>query len=245
MRELELVANVPPEVIVLDEQETCTYLPEQMARQPLRLPIRMLSPEELDVRLDAGDRRYGRFLYNQKCPTCRACEAIRIDVPQFRGSKTQRRVKRKGDTLFDVEIGDATVDDERLALFSKHEVERNLRRRGEAITIEGYGRFLVDSCADGFELRYRVDGRLVGIAIVDRGADSLSAVYTYYDPVLEPYSPGVYSILTEIELCRKLGLRWLYLGLYVASCKELAYKASYVPHERRVAGTWTRFDKKE
>jgi arginine-tRNA-protein transferase len=243
MRELELIANVPPEVIVLDEEEQCTYLPERVARQPLRLPIRMLSHEELDARLDAGDRRYGRFLYNQNCPACRACEAIRIDVPAFRPSKTQRRTKRRGDLLFSVELGAPRVDDERVELFSKHELLRNLRRRGEPITAEGYARFLVDSCADGLEICYRTGDRLAGVAVMDRAADSLSAVYTYYDPDLHRASPGVYSILTQIELCRRWGLRWLYLGLYVAGCKELAYKADYLPHERRIDGVWTRFEK--
>jgi arginine-tRNA-protein transferase len=244
VRELQLIPNIPPEVVVLDDEETCTYLPEKTARQPLRMPIRFLSRKELDARLEAGDRRYGRFLYNQKCPSCRACEAIRVDVAKFQPSRTQRRVKSKGDAIFRMEVGPVVCDDERVALFSKHETERGLRRRSEAISAEGYARFLVDSCVQGFEMRYAVDGHLVGVAIVDRGEDALSAVYTYYDPTLNKASPGVYSILAQIELCRQWGLRWLYLGLYVGACKELAYKADYIPHERRVDGAWTRFEKR-
>ncbi len=242
MRELELIPNIPPEVVVLDEAEPCTYLPDRTARQPLRMPIRFLSRSELDARLDAGDRRYGRFLYHQKCPKCRACEALRVDAPAFQPSRTQRRVKAKGDALFCVEVGPVVCDDERVELFSKHETDRGLRRRSEPINLEGYARFLVDSCVEGFEVRYLRDGALCGVAIVDRGDDALSAVYTYYDPALEKASPGVYSILTEIELCRRWGLRWLYLGLYVEACKELAYKAQYLPHERRIEGVWTRFE---
>jgi arginine-tRNA-protein transferase len=242
MRELELIPNIPPEVVVLDEEEQCTYLPDRTARQPLRMPIRFLSRNEMDARLDAGDRRYGRFLYHQKCAKCRACEALRVDAPVFKPSRTQRRVKAKGDALFRVEIGPIVCDEERVALFSKHETERGLRRRSEPITAEGYARFLVDTCAEGFEVRYLQDGQLVGVAVMDRGEDALSAVYTYYDPRWEKASPGVYSILVQIELCRRWGLRWLYLGLYVGECRELAYKAQYVPHERRIDGTWTRFE---
>lgn len=243
MRELELIPNIPPEVVVLDEEETCTYLPDRMARQPLRMPIRFLTRPELDARLDAGDRRYGRFLYSQKCPSCRACEALRVDVEKFKPSRTQRRVQSKGDQLFRIEIGPVICDDERVALFSKHETERGLRRRSEPISAEGYARFLVDTCAEGFELRYLHEGALAGVAILDRADDALSAVYTYYDPALNKASPGVYSILAQIELCKRWGLRWLYLGLYVGACKELAYKADYLPHERRIDGAWTRFDR--
>lgn len=245
MRELDLLPSIPPEIVVLDEEDACTYLPAERARQPLRMPVRALSRAELDARLAAGDRRYGRFLYNQECPRCRACEALRVDVARFRPSRTQRRVKARGDARLRVEIGGVVCDEARVALFSKHEAERGLRRRAEAITLEGYARFLADSCAETFELRYLEEGRLAGVAVVDRGATSLSAVYTFFDPALESLSPGVYSILTEIELCRRWGLDWLYLGLYVAACKELAYKAEYAPNERRVRGAWTRFEERE
>lgn len=242
MRELEVVPGEPPELVILDEPEPCTYLADRVARQPLRMPLRALGPAELDARLEAGDRRYGRFLYHQRCPACRACEALRVDVPVFRPSRSQRRTKRVGDARFEVELGPPIVDAERVALFNEHESRRGLRRRAEELTIDAYERFLVDTCAEGVEIRYRVDGALAGVAVADKGRDALSAVYTYYDPDLEALSPGTYSILTQVELCREWGLRWLYLGLYVADCPELAYKARFRPHERRVAGAWRRFE---
>jgi arginine-tRNA-protein transferase len=242
VRELEVVPGNPPELVVLDEEEPCTYLPDRLARQPLRMPLRVLSPEELDVRLEEGDRRYGRFLYRQHCPTCRACEALRVDVPVFRPSRSQRRVKKAGDTRITVEVGPVLVDELRVALFNEHESRRGLRRRPDPLSLEGYARFLADTCAEGVEVRYHAGGRLVGVAVADRGKDALSAVYTFYDPDLEALSPGTYSILTQVELCRVWGLRWLYLGLYVADCPELAYKSRYRPHERRVAGVWQRFE---
>lgn len=232
----------PPELVVLDQEEPCVYLDHRVARQPLRMPLRALAPAELDAHLDEGDRRYGRFLYRQRCPGCCACEALRVDVPAFRPSRSQRRAKKAGDARLSVEIGPVAVDERRVALFNEHELRRGLRRRPEALTIEGYERFLADTCVDGMELRYYARGELVGVAIADRGRDALSAVYTYYDPDLEALSPGTYSVLSQVDLCRAWGLRWLYLGLYVADCPELSYKARYRPHERRVAGAWQRFE---
>jgi arginine-tRNA-protein transferase len=109
---------------------------------------------------------------------------------------------------------------------------------GEPIDSAGYGAFLVDTCTDSFEMRYRVRGELVGIAVVDRAADALSAVYTFFDPRFASLSPGTYSILKQIELCRRWRLRWLYLGLYVDGCNSMTYKSRFHPHERLVSGSW-------
>jgi arginine-tRNA-protein transferase len=121
---------------------------------------------------------------------------------------------------------------------------------GDPIDETGYGAFLVDSCTESFEIRYIVDNtvegmtesQLAGVAIVDRGSDALSAVYTYFDPDLGHLSPGVFSVLEQIELCKRWGLRWLYLGLYVRNCSSMAYKARYLPHERLLDGEWVVID---
>jgi arginine-tRNA-protein transferase len=102
---------------------------------------------------------------------------------------------------------------------------------------------LADSCCDSFELRYRIGGELIGVAIVDRGERSLSAVYCYYDPHYGRFSPGVYSILYQLELCRRWGLPHLYLGLTIEGCKAMTYKRRYLPHERLVGGEWQRFER--
>jgi arginine-tRNA-protein transferase len=99
------------------------------------------------------------------------------------------------------------------------------------------------TCCDSFEMRYRVGGRLVGIALVDRGAQALSAVYCYYDPEHERLGIGTYSILKQIELCRAYGLSHVYLGLFIDDCDRMRYKARFLPHERLVGGRWRRFER--
>ena len=69
----------------------------------------------------------------------------------------------------------------------------------------------------------------------------MSAVYFYWNPKFAPLSPGVYSILKQFELCQHLGLDYLYLGLYIATCQAMAYKGLYLPHQRLVGGMWRRF----
>lgn len=233
------------EWVVYDGSGPCPYLPGRTARMPMRIPTRPLTPAELASRLVAGDRRQGHFLYRPSCPRCRACEAIRVDAGAFVPTRTQRRVLRRGDTELEMEIGRPTLTAEKLALYNRHKIERNLVMSEEVMDSAGYKRFLVDTCTETIEIVYRHRGKLVAVAVADRAADALSAVYTFFDPDYARLSPGVYSILKQIELCRAWQLRYLYLGLYVADCTALRYKASYHPHERRVGGVWQRFERPE
>lgn len=240
-----VLPTMPPELVVVDEEEPCPYLPGKTARRPLRIPIRPLTRAELDGRLEIGDRRSGPFLYNQRCNACSACEPLRIDVREIELSRAQKRVERAGARAILTEVGDPIVDPERVALFAKHEELRGLRQRERALDAHEYARFLVESSAPSFEIRYRLasTGALLGVAITDRGASSLSAVYTYYDPDHARLSPGVYSILTQLRLCREWGIRWLYLGLAIGESPHMRYKLDWLPHERRIDGAWKRFDR--
>jgi arginine-tRNA-protein transferase len=235
--------SAPPEWLVWDDTIRCPYLPTQTARLPLRLPMRHLRPAELAERLAAGDRRQGVLLYRPTCPTCSACEAIRLEVDRFQPSRTQQRVWRRGDARLQTELGKPETTAEKVALYNAHKVERGLLVGDGLLDLPGYEQFLVESCTDTIELTYRLDGQLVGVAIVDRASDALSAVYCFYDPDHGALSLGTYSILKQIALCRSWGLRYLYLGLYVGDCNAMRYKARYMPHERLVAGVWQRFEK--
>ena len=239
-----MLVTTPPEIVVRDEEDACVYLPGRRARQPLRQPIRRLTAAEFDMRLAAGDRRAGSLLYNQACPSCAACQAIRVDVRAFQPSRSQRRAQTKGDAAVTVQLGPIVVDDRRLSLYRAHEQGRGLDHGGRPpIDALEYESFFAESCVDGFEVRYLVGGELCGVAIVDRGARSLSAVYTFWDPAYAALSLGTYSILTQIALARGWDLDWLYLGLAIRENRSMAYKLAFMPHERRMGGVWQPFSR--
>lgn len=208
----------------------------------MRLPSRMLSPVELDQRLAEGDRRHGAFLYRPSCDACAACEAIRLPVADVRSRRSHRRVLAKGDAVFRAELGPPVVDEARLALYEKHKALRGLSTEaGKTLDRRGYEAFLVERCVPSFEMRYFDGERLAAVAVVDRGREALSAVYCLWDPDYERLGLGTYSILKQVELARRMGLRWLYLGLYIEDNAHMSYKARFVPNERLVDGRWVRF----
>lgn len=240
---IPLLPGNPPELVVYDKPGRCPYLAGRVAHLPLRLPVLPLTRKQLDEHLGEGDRRQGFVLYRTACATCQACEPIRIDVPLFQPNRAQRRIRRRGQDNFRVELGPAFCDEKRVALYNLHKRARGLTDGQAPIDARGYADFLVSTCCESFELRYWVGSELAGVAITDRAEDSLSAVYCYYDPRFERLSPGAFSILEQIQLCRRWGLRYLYLGLYIAECSAMQYKAHYLPHERLLDGRWVRFER--
>ena len=236
-----IIPGSPPEVVVYDEPHDCPYLEERVALLPLRVPARKLQPTEVDERLVSGDRRQGMFLYRTACPTCRACEPIRLDVETFAPNRSQRRVQARASRELVVELGSPTADERRVELYNRH---KELRGLGEgAIDLAGYREFLVMTCCETFELRYRYHDKLIGVALVDRGESSLSAVYCYYDPAFERLGVGTFSILKQVELARAWRLKHVYLGLFIGECERMRYKARFLPHERLIDGRWAPFQR--
>ena len=233
----------PPEWTVTDAPTRCPYLPGEVARLPLRLPLRAVGPREFAAHLRAGDRRQGLLLYRTQCPFCTACEPIRIRVAAFRPDQTQRRTFRRGEAQLQCAIAPPMVTAEKVALYNRHKLERGLLVGDGLLDATSYEQFLVDTCTDTIEITYRYQGMLVGVALADRAADALSAVYCYYDPGYARLSLGTYSILKQIEYCRAWKLPYLYLGLYVAGCQAMSYKARFLPHERLIGGSWRHFDR--
>lgn len=224
--------------VIWDQSEPCPYLPDQVARLPLRVPPTRLSAAQLDEQLEEGDRRSGRLLYRPSCPACNACEALRVDVQAFEANKSQRRTWRRNVDELTITVGPPKVDAVRLTLYNRHKLERGLSRSGDATGELAYRQWLVDSLCPTVEVDYWLADRLIAVSIVDLGATAASSVYHYFDPDESKRSLGVFSALAEMAWLKQRGLRWYYLGLYVHACDRLNYKAEYRPHERRVGGQW-------
>jgi leucyl-tRNA---protein transferase len=228
-------------IIIQDQLQPCPYLSHTVARMPLRLPIGKLSGDMTDSLLALGYRRSGDFVYRTQCPQCVACEPTRVLVDEFRWTTSMRRVLKRGDANLRVEIGPVKSDPSRIQLFNLHRQLRHLARDEEPVDEEGYRSFLVESCCDTFELSFWLGPKLAAVSVVDQGTQSLSAVYTYFDPALSKFSLGTYSILKQFEQAQQLQLKYVYLGMYVAENKHLNYKARFMPQQRFIAGQWHGF----
>jgi arginine-tRNA-protein transferase len=162
-------------------------------------------------------------------------------VQRFAPNRSQRRTWNRAESELFVELGPLEATEEKARLYNLHKFGRGLSKGEDSIDLEGYRAFLGESCCESFELRYRRGDKLVGVAITDRSDEALSAVYCYFDPDYGRLSPGTYSILKQVDLARRWGLRYVYLGLYVAGCGSMSYKSRFLPHERLLDGQWVEF----
>ena len=80
------------------------------------------------------------------------------------------------------------------------------------------------------------------VSIVDRLDDGLSSVYTFFEPDVAGASLGTYNVVWQIELCRRLGLPYLYLGYWIPGSDKMNYKASFRPLELLLGGEWRPYE---
>lgn len=92
----------------------CPYLPAETAQLSYRL-IRKISVLEYEQMLSRGWRRFGNQFFRPNCPQCAGCRSLRVNVPHFSPSKSQRRIlKRNADLRIEIRPPGVTADHLRL-----------------------------------------------------------------------------------------------------------------------------------
>jgi arginine-tRNA-protein transferase len=211
--------------------EPCGYLPDHLSQLEYE-PVGDLDPEAYGARLAAGWRRFGHLLFQPRCPSCRACRSLRIDVARFRPDRSQRRTAARNAGVVEPTIGPPTLTRDAIHLFSRFHHDRS-RRRGweERDDSRAFAASFLSNPLPTEEWRYEIDGRLVGLGYVDVTPIGLSAIYFVHDPDESRRSLGTWNVLSLIAETARRGLPHAYLGFHVRDCLSLSYKASFRPHE--------------
>ena len=215
----------------------CLYFADRDARTQLLHPGEPRSPADYAVLARAGFRRSGPDLYRPRCDSCRACIPTRVPVDRFRPGRRFRRVLRRNADL-SVRVQPAGADDACFDLYARYIDGRHRDGEMYPASRSHLRRLLQPDWAGTFLLTARLAGRLVASAVTDSHDDGLSAIYTFFDPDLPARSLGVFSILKQIEACRRRGLPYLYLGYWIADSDKMKYKIDYQPLQLLVDGRW-------
>lgn len=219
----------------------CGYLPGMIACNVFVDPDVAMNPAAYSSLLSQGFRRSGAHVYRPWCDTCQACVPARIPVDDFKAGRSQRRARQENRGL-EVRSVPAGFDPEHYALYQAYTRARHEDGEMADATIAEYEDFLVAPWCDTRFLEFRLEGRVVAVAVTDVLDDALSAVYTFYDPALQQRSLGVNAILHQIDLARSEGLTWLYLGYWIGNSRKMSYKGRYRPLELLRNGCWQRFE---
>ncbi|RMZ88967.1 hypothetical protein DV736_g3798, partial [Chaetothyriales sp. CBS 134916] len=76
---------------------------------------------------------------------------------------------------------------------------------------------------------YRLDGKLVAVAVLDLLSHAVSSVYLFYHPDYSQWDWGKISALREIALTIEGGYEYYYMGYYIHSCIKMRYKGTFAP----------------
>ncbi len=230
-----------PIKLFLSMPHPCPYLPEEEATTLVIDPDLRMDSSLLTKLTRTGFRRSGDMIYRPHCARCAACVSLRVSVNCFAPTRSQRRVWRRN---LDVETRaePARFDAQHFALYLKYQAARHPASSMHDPDPEKYESFLISERADTDFFVMRIEGRLAGVAVADRLADGLSAVYTFFDPALTKRSLGTYAILWEIEYARTLGLEWVYLGYWIEACGKMSYKTKFTPAQGYIENRWQPID---
>ena len=215
----------------------CSYLSGREATTVFVDPSLPKNPMLYTLLSRLGFRRSGTHIYLPGCARCSACIPVRIPVDRFRPRRIHRRVRAANRDL-SFRILPAHFDARHFALYRRYLATRHARGGMDDPTPEQYRDFLTSTWCDTSFFEYALGESVVAVSVIDRLADALSCVYTFFDPVQSRRSLGTYAILHAIEVARRHSLDWLYLGYYIADSPKMRYKSDYLPQERLVDGRW-------
>lgn len=215
----------------------CAYLPGHVAAdQAFSAP--RLPTGTYTMLMDLNFRRSGCMLYRPVCPGCTQCQNIRIPVAEFTPNRTQRRCWKINADL-NVRVERAVPTAEKHRLFREY---LSTRHDGQMTGAwDDFCGFLYDTPVKTRDVVMRSGERLVGVGVIDIEPTAISTVYFYYATDEPRRSLGTFNILWSIELCRGLGIPYLYLGYYIRDARKMNYKIRFRPYELLTPeGIWVR-----
>ena len=214
----------------------CPYVPGRSARFSGFDCDRPLPDGLYDSLMQVNFRRNGSVVYRPSCRSCSDCRMIRLPVDDLVPNRSQRRCLKRNEDVT-VTLEPARPSDEKHALYGRYLAARHTSESQDGDAMDGsreeFESFLYTSCVTTEDLVFRdASGKLLAVSVVDREPKSLSAVYCYYDPAESVRrSLGVFNILTLVDVARRQGLDFVYLGYWLGDSRKMNYKAAFEPSE--------------
>ena len=220
-------------------ESQCGYLPNQQERLLIAItddqpPMTAALYEHL---LGHGFRRSHNDVYRPYCNLCSACQSLRVLAAEFSASRNQRRIINRNNDLQQRVV--TKPGDDYAALFCDFIEQRHKDGAMYPPVPDSFWQWCDCDWMQSYFVEWRNnDGKLVMVSVIDSLSDSLSAMYTFFDPALEKRSLGTYSILQLIALCDAENKQYLYLGYQIDACNKMNYKARFMPNERLIGNQW-------
>jgi leucyl-tRNA---protein transferase len=219
----------------------CGYLPAETWQLKYAL-VRNLTREKYWELINTGWRRFGHVLFRPACPSCTACQPIRVLTNEYQPNRSQRRLIKANENSVVLKVQTPELNDEKLNLYMRHHHEHSQRKGWPTPSLIG-GVEHISSIIDGpfpvEEWCYYIDDKLVSVSYMDVLKDGLSGIYFFYDPDYKDRQLGTWILVSMIKQAAERGMPYAYLGYFVKGCRSMEYKGHYKPSEiLQPDGTW-------
>ncbi|WP_213994695.1 arginyltransferase [Arsukibacterium sp.] len=226
----------------LTQPSPCSYLPAEQEQLVVLLPDEPVTAELYRQLLTVNFRRSGEQSYTPHCPTCRACQSVRIVPQQWQASRSQRRLLNKaGRAGLQYRLVNQADINQYFPLFAAYIAFKHDDGIMFPANEQQLSSMLECSWLPVRFLEVYQDQQLVSVSIIDELADSYSAVYTFFAEQYQQLSPGKLAILFLLQQARLDNKAFVYLGYWVEACQKMAYKAEFTPQQRFIQGQWHSF----
>ncbi len=215
----------------------CSYLKNQQAINQVIDPEYPLDQKKYLALSQLGFRRSGNQVYRPGCSNCNRCIATRISVEQFNfGRRFKRVVKLNKDLNFNIVANINT--DEHYHLYQKYINQRHSQGPMFPPTFEQYNSFLNCHWLTSQYFEWRLNNKLVCVAVTDDFANAFSAIYTFFDDSLHRRSLGTLAVLEQITQAMQQQKAFLYLGYWIENSPTMHYKIQFQPLQGFIQGEW-------
>lgn len=211
-------------------EHECSYLDDHDAITLFVDPNYPVTMSQYSALAKLGFRRSGSHIYRPHCTDCGLCIPVRVPVEEFKANRSQRRnIKLNHDIA--INVIDASFKNEHYDLYRRYMKGRHAGGGMDNDEPDSYESLITADWSLSKLLEFRLDEKLIMVAVIDIFDDGISAVYTFFDPAYSNRGLGVFGILSEIEYIKSLKLDWLYLGYWNPKTNKMSYKSNYQPME--------------
>ncbi len=225
-----------PLAMRLSMQSDCPYIEGQIEQ---RIAVDISNdPQCHDGLATAGFRRVENWVYRPACPQCNACLPWRVYVPGFTPSGNMIRIIKKNSDL-KRRVAKPTPSDDHYRLFKTYVTSRHndgqMAQMDQCDFISMVSNSPIETVIISY---YNAENKLVSALLADLQSDGISAVYSFFDPVLAKRSLGTFMVLDLMTIAKDSKLDWVYLGYFVEGSQKMEYKARFGPAEIFKDGRW-------
>lgn len=227
----------------LTPEHACSYLDDRKAITLFVDPDYPVVMEQYSALAKLGFRRSGTNIYRPHCTDCGLCIPVRVPVDEFKPNRSQRRNKTLNKDLL-VNIKSAIFSHEHYDLYRRYMKGRHAGGGMDNDEPDSYETLIKADWSLSKLLEFRLDDKLMMVAVIDCFDDGLSAVYTFFDPGYSNRGLGIFGVLSEIDYVNSLNLEWLYLGYWNPKTNKMSYKSNYQPMEFFDGEEWQWLEKR-